>query len=365
MRARINLGPSVSMLITAALGSMAIAGCQGAPREASAAERTSEALVAVRLTQVQRGPVSHPVRGAGVVRLKSEADLSFKVGGVVTAVLVEEGARVRRGQVLARLDPTEVDAALRQAKEGSARAERDLERARKLSASNSIPVSDLQNAETAAAQSKASVDTAAFNAQRAVVIAPDDGRVDKRMLEPGEIVAPGAPVFHVSGRSRGAVVRVGLTDRDVLRVATGDEARVTLDLFPDTPLAGRISQIAAAASPGTGTFDIEVAIDQEQSPAAKGTNLSASILSGMTAKIEVAHVESNLATVPIAALADGRGDDASVFVVDDRVARRVPVKVAFLSHDRAALLTRLEGHDRVVEAGTADLEDGAAVRVLP
>ncbi|WP_394831927.1 efflux RND transporter periplasmic adaptor subunit [Pendulispora rubella] len=332
-----------------------VAGCQAAPREAAAAERNQVPLVAVRLTPVQRGPVSRPVRGAGVVRLKNEADLSFKVGGVVTAVLVEEGARVRRGQVLARIDPTETEAALRQAQETSARAERDVERARKLVATNAVPVIELQNAETAAASSKAAVDAAAFNAQRTVIVAPDDGRVEKRTVDPGEIAAPGAPVFHVSGRSRGAVVRVGLTDRDVLRVTLGDTARVMLDLFPDAPVTGKVTQVAASASPGTGTFDVEVALERS----------AAQILSGMTAKVEIAHVEADLATVPIAALTDGRGDAASVFVVDDKVARRVPVKVAFLSQDRAALLTRLEGHDRVVEAGAADLDDGTAVHVLP
>ncbi|WP_394821866.1 efflux RND transporter periplasmic adaptor subunit [Pendulispora albinea] len=347
------------------MAAVAAAGCKGAPKDAAAAEPAYESpSIAVRLTSVQRGPVARPVRGAGVVRLKSEADLSFKVGGVVTAVLVEEGARVRKGQVLARLDPTEVDAALRQANETSARAERDVERARKLHATNAIPVSDLQNAETAAAQAKAGVDTAAWNAQRAVVVAPDDGRIERRSVDPGEIVMPGTPVFHVSGRSRGTVVRAGLTDRDVLRIATGEAAKVVLDLFPDTPLSGKVSQIAAAATPGIGTFDVEVSIDQPL-PARPEGALPIAILSGMTAKIEIAHVEADLATVPIASLTEGRGDAASVFVVDGKVARRVPVKVAFLSQDRAALLTRLDGHDRVVEAGASDLDDGSAVRVLP
>jgi len=344
----------------------AVAGCKGAPREAAAAELAHESVIAiaVRLSAVERGPISRPVHGAGIVRLKSEADLSFKVGGIITAVLVDEGARVRKGQVLARLDPTEVDAALRQAKETSARADRDVERARKLHATNAIPVSDLQNAETAAAQATASVDAAAFNAQRAVVVAPDDGRIEKRSVDPGEMVMPGTPVFHVSGRSRGAVVRVGLTDRDVLRVTNGDAARIVLDLFPDAPLSGKVSQIAAAASPGTGTFDVEVTIDQPLPARAAGAD-PVSILSGMTAKIEIAHVERDLATVPIAALTEGRGDAASVFVLDGQVARRVPVKVAFLSKSHAALVTRLEGHDRVVEAGASDLDDGVAVRVLP
>ncbi len=324
--------------------------------------------VPVRLAPVAAGPVDRPIHGTGTVRLKSEADLSFKVGGVVTAVLVEEGARVKKGQVLARLDPTEVDAALRQAKEGAAKAERDLDRVRRLHATGALPVAELQNAETGVALSHAAVDAASFNAQRAVIVAPDDGRVDRRMIEPGEIVSPGRPVFHVSGRSKGAVVRVGLVDRDVLRVREGDEARVVLDARPDMPLTGKVAQIATVATPGTGTFDVEVRLEPATTNGKKtdAAQSSEALLSGLTAKVEIRHVEEVAGIVPIGAVVDGRGADAAVFVVDQQKARRVPVKVAFLVDGRAALAAApLEPQAMVVEAGSAQLEDGSPVRVLP
>ena len=135
--------------------------------------------VAVRTVPVTRGPVARPVRGTGMLRLKSEVDLSFKVGGVVTAVLVEEGAAVKKGQLLARVDPTEMEAALRQAKEGQAKADRDLERVRRLHAVGALPIAELQNAETGASMARASVDAAGFNAQRSAIFAPDDGRIDR------------------------------------------------------------------------------------------------------------------------------------------------------------------------------------------
>jgi RND family efflux transporter MFP subunit len=299
-----------------------------------------------------------------MVRLKSEVDLSFKVGGVVTAVLVEEGAAVKKGQLLARLDPTEVDAALRQAKDGQAKADRDLERVRRLHASGALPVVELQNAETGASLARASVDAAGFNAQRAAIFAPDDGRIERRLVEPGEIAAPGRPAFHVSGRSKGAIVRLGLTDRDVLRVREGDIARVVLDARPELQLTAKVTQIAGMASPGSGTFDVEVRLDA----------LPEGLLSGLTAKVEIHHDEAVAAVVSIGALVDGRGDRAAVFVVDGDRARKVPVRVAFLLGDRAALassgesagaagIAGLAAETRVIEAGAAQLEDGARIRI--
>lgn len=350
------LAATLPLLLVAPL----VAGCHAATPDAAAAERSPGATppapaVAVSLADVGRGPVARPVRGTGVLRSKSEVDLSFKVGGVVAAVLVEEGATVKKGQLLARLDPTEVDVALRQAKDGQAKADRDLDRVRRLHASGALPVVELQNAETGASLARASVDAAGFNAQRAAIYAPDDGRIDRRSIEPGEVFAPGRPAFHVSGRSKGAVVRLGLTDRDVLRVREGDVAHVVLDARPELDLPAKVAQIATVASPGSGTFDVEVRLDA----------LPEGLLSGLTAKVEIRHDEPVSAVVPIGALVDGHGDRASVFVPDGTRAKKVAVRVAFLLDDRAALTTGLETVPRVIEAGAAQLDDGSSIRITP
>ena len=334
--------------------------CKAATPEAAASEHAPGAVpvapaVAVRLADVTRGPVARPVRGTGVLRLKSEVDLSFKVGGVVAAVLVEEGATVKKGQLLARLDPTEVDAALRQAKDGQAKADRDLERVRRLHANGALPLVDLQNAETGASMARASVDATGFNAQRSAIYAPDDGRIDRRMVEPGEVMAPGRPAFHVSGRSKGAIVRLGLTDRDVLRVRDGDVARVVLDARPELDLPGKVTQIATVASPGAGTFDVEVRLDA----------LPEGLLSGLTAKVDIRRDEVVSAVVPIGALVEGSGDRASVFVADGARAKKLQVRVAFLQGDRAALASGLESVERVIDSGASQLADGSTLRILP
>ena len=359
----------VASFVTGALAGamMVIQGCRPAPPEATAAERAiaqdPSPPVPVRLSTVASGPVDRPIHGTGTVRSKNEADLSFKVGGVVSAVLVDEGARVRKGQILARLDPTEVGAALRQANESAAKAERDLSRVRSLHASGAVPIADLQNAETALSMARAGVDAASFNAQRSAIVAPDDGRIERRTIEPGEVVSPGRPAFHVSGRSQGAIVRIALVDRDVLRVREGDEASVVLDARPDVPLAGRVSQIATVATPGVGTCDIEVRIDGTKRHDARPNG---DLPSGLTAKVEIRHLEEVAGIVPIASLVDGHGADAAVFVVDQGHARRVPVRVAFLLDERAALaVAPLQPRASIVEAGATQLEDGSPVRVLP
>lgn len=314
-----------------------------------------EAAIPVRTAAVERGPFQRPVRAAGVVAARDEWDLGFKVGGVVARVAVREGDRIRKGQVLAALDTTEIAAGVRQAREAATKAERDLARARTLRAADAIAVAAAEDAETGAAVARAALASAEFDLANAVMVAPDDGWVDRRSAEPGEVVAPGQPILHVSGGGRGFVVRASLTDRDVLGLAPGTAAQVTLDARPEAPLAGHVSEIARSASRGTGTYEIEVRLD-----AASG---APPLLAGLTAKVELARTVDASAAVPLAAVQEGDGPSGAVYVVEDGRARRVPVRIAFLQGGRAVLAGGLDGVGEVIAEGVR-VTDGSRVRVV-
>ncbi len=341
--------------LAAAVAFLALAaGCSGA---SAAPGSAPDAAVAVRTAAVARGPVERPVRAAGTVAAKDEWDLAFKLGGPVARVNVREGDRVRRGQVLAVLDATEVRAAVRQAREALDKAERDLGRARTLRAADVVPQAAQDDAETAARVARAALEAAEFNLDKATLVAFDDGWVDRRMAEPGEIVAPGRPVLHVSGHGRGLVVKASVPDRDVLGLAPGAAATFTLDARPGEPIAGRVSEIARSASRGTGTYAIEIALDRAGAPR--------DLLAGLTGKLEIARTVDAAAAVPIAAVQDGDGASGAVFVVDGGRARKVPVRIAFLSGDVVVLARGLDGVESVVTDGAARLADGARVILVP
>lgn len=347
--------PHPSFTFVAALAAAALAaGCSGT-RAAAPAE--PEPAIPVRTAAVERGPVHHPIRAAGTVAAKDEWDLSFKAGGLVARVAVQEGDPIRRGQVLAALDATELAAAVRQAREGLAKAQRDRDRARTLRDSDVIPRAASDDAETAAAIAAAALESAEFNLRKATLVAPDDGWVDRRLAEPGEVVAPGRPILHVSGRGRGFVVRAGLPDRDVLGLAPGDLATVSLDARPEEPIPGRIGEIARSAARGTGTYQVEIRLDPVRAPR--------TLLAGLTAKVEIERTLVPAVSVPLSALLEGDGPSGAVFVLDGERARRVPVRIAFLQGGRAVLADGLDGVERVVAEGAAGLAEGTRVRLVP
>lgn len=347
-----RLSPALLAATGAAFLLSLLSGCGGPAHAASA---TEDALVPVRTVPVQAGPVEHPIHAAGLVATKDQWDLSFKVGGVLARVEVREGQRVLKGQVLARLDPTELAAGVRQAREVLEKARRDAARTARLVASEVAPRVAAEDSRTAEAVAEAQLVAAEFNLRQATLLAPDDGWVDQRLAEPGEVVAPGRPIVHLSGRGRGFVVRVALADRDLLGLQPGTGAEVTLDAAAERPLAGRVGEIARTAGRGTGTFQVEIALD----PAP-----DVPLLSGLTAKVEIARSVPAAGAVPLGAVVDGDGDRGAVFAVDGGVAHRVPIRIAFLQGDRAVLAAGVLGMERVVSEGAPRLADGTRVKVV-
>ncbi|MEJ2205006.1 MAG: efflux RND transporter periplasmic adaptor subunit [Gemmatimonadota bacterium] len=340
--------------LTALLIPLAVTACHGGVAQEPESVRR-EAQV-VRTATVTEQTVSRPITATGTFGPKDEIALSFKIGGVVQSVHVDAGAPVRAGQVLASLFLPEIDAGLAKATSAAAKAERDLERARRLFADSVVTLSQLQDAETAFEVASADLQAAEFNRRYAVIVAPANGIILLRHAESGETVNPGTPIVTLGSRERGAVLRVGLADRDVVRLQAGDTALAHFDALPGRIFRGVVSEIGAAASPGTGTYAVEIRL-----------SATVPLAAGMVGRVEIFPASGvSTAVVPVASLLEADGDEATVFVLTDDGAhvRRRTVEVAFLDADRVAVTEGLEGGVSVVTEGAAWLVDGDEVRVI-
>src|SRR5712692_5431086 len=221
--------------------------------------------VAVRVAPVSVDRLAPPVTATGTLGPKEEVTLSFKVGGVVSRIFVDEGRSVRAGDTLAVLDLSEIDAGVVRARSAAEKAERDLARARRLYADSVATLEQAQNAQTGRDVAHAELETALFNRRYAVIVAPASGLILRRSAEPGELVQAGKPILTLGSHARGVVVRAGLADREVVRIRRGDRSVGRCDAPSDRTLNGAGTEIAGAADPLTGTYRVEVTV-----PAASG-----------------------------------------------------------------------------------------------
>jgi len=341
-------------LLTVAAPALLVAACGGS-EPAPAVPQAKP----VRVAEVSQAAVQSGLRAVGTLAPADEIRLSFKTGGVVASVSVEQGDRVRAGQVLAALAQEEVAAAVAQARALAEKAERDLERGRALYADEVATREQLEDLQTARDVAQANLRAAEFNARFSRIEAPAEGIVLRRLAEPDELVSPGQPVLVVGDTSGGWVVRAALSDRDVVRVRQGDAAEVTLDAYPGRRFDAKVVEMASAADPVTGTYEVKLAIDAAD----------VRLVQGLVAKVEMTGTSgSAVPVVPVHALLEADGSEAIVYVVATRetgdVAQRVAVRVGRLVGDRVEVLSGLAGGERLVTEGASYLRDGDAVRVV-
>jgi multidrug efflux system membrane fusion protein len=340
----------------ALLAGLTLAACRGDDAQ-EVVSNGSARVVTVRTVPVTDTMLARPIVSDGTVAPKDEIGLSFKVTGVIARIAVDPGDAVRAGQVLAALDLKEIDASLMKARSAAQKAERDLARSRRLYADSVVTLAQWEDSQTAAEQARADWDAAAFNRRHAVIVAPAAGTVLRRSAEPGENVSAGTTVLILGSRSRGNVVRVGLADRDVVSLRKGDPAAARFDAIPGESFSGRVSQVAAAADPGTGTYQVEIALDDEGRLAA-----------GLVGRVEVRPSRgARITLVPVEAILEADGNEATVYTLspDGARAERRRVTVAFIDGGQVAVPRGLEGRAAVVTDGAAYLDDGSSVRVTP
>ncbi len=312
---------------------------------------------AVQVTRVQMAVLDNTLRAVGLLTPKDEARLSFKVGGLIEFIHAEEGQTVKAGQLLAVLKQTEIGASLEQARQTTAKAHRDLDRAKALLADGVTTEEQVQDLTTSFEMASAAQSSAEFNAAHARIVAPADGVVLRKLAEADEVVQPGQTVLVLGGANRGWVVRIGLADRDAVRTHLGDAARIEFDAWPGRVFPGRVSNISSAADSGTGTFAIEVQID------AGGARFA----QGLVAKVALTpQGGSEVPVVPVQALLEANDREAGVFVLDEasQVVHRVSIQIGRMSGGRIEVLRGLTAGEQVVTDGAAFLENGEKVRVV-
>jgi RND family efflux transporter MFP subunit len=342
-------------------GALMLAACQAETAPAPKAERP----VQVQRVAFETGATAREF--VGVVRARYETDLAFRVGGKVVTRVVNVGDRVRRGDIIARLDPRDLElqvesaeAELAAATSNLVQAAADLQRYATLKSRGFAAVADFDRrqaandeAEGRLTRARRSLDLARNQLAYAELKADADGVVTATLAEPGQVVAVGQAVARLAHRGeKEAVVSLPET-----RLGDARQARATVRLWSDRDrrFQARLRELSPQADPTTRTF------------AARFTILDADdgVAFGMTATVTLERQrEAPVARVPLAAVLN-RGTGPTVYVVDDSGALQLrPVSVASFSADAALISGGVNDGERIVTLGVQTLQAGLRVRTI-
>lgn len=401
--------------------------------------RRANAATEVRMDTVATRDLVAAVTASGRIEAKSSVDMSADITGRIIQIAVKEGDWVTKGQFLVQIDPSEYQAAVSRA-EGvvassmasvvQARANRDqakraADRANELAkagpnlispemveqavTAHEVAEANLRASEATMDQARASLRQAQEQLSKTRLVAPMAGRVVRVAKEVGEVAVQGTfsseQALLVTIADLSVIqANVKVDETDVVRLSEGDSVEVTIDAFPDSTFAGRVTKVSnsallsptATASGSTDqAVDFEVEITLDNPPADIRPDLSC------TARI-ITDVREDVMSVPIIALtvrdntplpsergagstqltdadttrpAGSRGDSGAgkaeiegVFVVENGIATFRPVKVGIAGDEHFEILSGLKVGDSIV-SGTyqtiRDLRDSTKVRALP
>lgn len=326
----------------------------------SKSESTTQAIVKgetipVKVIELNQGSFSSAISASGNFSTNDETLLSFKVGGIVSKILVQEGDPVKKGQILATLDLTEVQAGLNQSKLAYEKALRDHERAGRLYRDSVATLEQFQNSKTALDIAQQQLNTAEFNLSYSQIRANQNGFVLRKFVNAGQQVASGAPVLQINGANQGNwILKATVNDQNWSQISLGDLATI----FPanSDSIPGKVIRKSQAADPVTGAYWVEVSPEQSQ-----GLNLA----SGMFGKVLIRPSEQTIGwQIPYEAILEGSGRRGFVFVTDDGTkAKKVAVVLGQISANSIQVLSGLENHTQLIVSGSAYLTDGSTIQI--
>lgn len=334
-----------------------------------ACERKSETVAGafpVHVITAQPGAESAGLVFSGTLAPRVESQLAFRVPGRVVERVVDAGAAVAKGDVLARLDDTpfrlaeqEASADLAEAQATLARVRRDVERNRGLAQSGAIAGADFDALETQHTQAQARMRAAQSRLARArndrayaTLTAPVAGTIADVQAEAGQVVAAGTPVLRLA-RDGGQEVQVDVPESRIGQIARTQPVTVRLLSLPDVELTGTVREVGSVADPATRTYRVRVALP----------SLPVAARLGMTASVRFDGRADTYLQLPISSLFQ-RGEQPAVWVLPEGADRLVlrPVVLAAMGTDSITLASGVAPGERVVVAGVHRVDADMTVK---
>lgn len=326
--------------------------------------RTVEVVTASLLTE---GQASTVLTATGYIEAERKADLSPKITSRITELNVTEGTRVKRGDVVARLDHTDLDAQLAEKRAAWVNAKAEFARQQSLHAEGLAPKSALDAAVATEATTRAAVRYVEALLDYTVIRAPFTGVITAKRAFVGEAVSP----FGSSpsgGGSGGAIVTLvefstlyvgaDVNEANLSKLGPNQPAEITLDAVPDKTYHGFLRQIVPSADRQKATVRVKVAFldaDDRILP-----DLSARV--AFTSQATQGKTGRTRVVVPASAIRNVDGKSGVFRVVQGR-ARFQTVKVGPAANGQVEVVEGLSGGERLISASSGEVRDGERVKV--
>ncbi len=313
--------------------------------------------IPVNIIKLKRGDFSSPIATSGAFSTKDETILAFKTGGIVSKIYVQEGESIKKGQLLASLDLTEVQSGLTQAKLAFEKARRDYERTGRLFRDSVATQEQYENTKTALDIVEQQYKAAEFNLHYSQIRANQDGAVLRKFVNNGQQVSSGTPILQTNGTAVDSwVLRAGVNDHNWSMITLGDSATIHLTSPKVEDVPGKVVRKSQGADLAGGTYWIEISPEH---------STSLTLAAGMFGRATLfPRVKQGGWEIPYESLLDAQGNTGYVFVTQDQhTAHKVAVQLGKISSQTIQVTDGLDDFQYLIVSGSAYLTDQSTIQV--
>ncbi|MBY5770468.1 efflux RND transporter periplasmic adaptor subunit [Rhizobium laguerreae] len=353
--------PSVASLILVCAMGIGVSACSEEKAE------VKQVIRPVKVVEIAKAGDTRKLDYSGSVKARTEMNLGFRVAGKITERLVDIGDKVKPGDVLARMDSTDYQLAVKTAEANLAAAEKGVETAdlvnkrnQQLFDKNVSPKSQLEQASLSYDQAVSSrdaavsaLDQAKNQVSYAELKADHNGIVTTINADVGQVVASGTPVVAVAVDGE-KEVQIAVPENDIAEFKPGKTVKASFWADDRLVLDGKVREVSGSADQQSRTFAVRVSLPNDPQ-----------VLLGMTATIEADVSNGNsYVSIPLSALAEKDGKQM-VWTVDRDTAtvHGRDIKVADFTGDGVHVTEGLDTGDLVVSAGTQFMSENLKVKV--
>ncbi len=306
----------------------------------------------VEVARVARRSISSFIETNGTLEADNEVDLVASVSAPIVELLVEEGAAVRKGQVLARLDREELQAQLEIARVAVNDATLVYERAKKLYQGLLVSEEEYQQARSSFEAANAQLEANRVQLSFSTITAPFDGLIVARYVDYAQQVSVNTPLFRISDFDP-LLCPIQVPERELRQLHLQQPAHLTVEAWPDRRFEAQVLLISPVVAAATGTIKVTLKVRSE-----------GKLRPGMFARVflETATRDDAL-VIPKSALSLESVSD-TVYVADAGVASRREVTLGFREGDFVEALSGVALDEAVIVVGQDGLSDGPPIQLL-
>lgn len=347
-------------LLISLAASVTLAGCGGG--ESAQAQRPSgpgngegrpeQPPVPVTVEPASRGTITTSYAATATLEAEKQAEILARVAGVVQRIPAEEGDLVTTGTALLHIENDEYRLRVQQAQADRERLGAMYERQAQMVAQSLISQETYDDTRTQLEAAEAGEELARLNLSYTTVEAPFEGVIVRRLVDAGQTVQVGTPLFELADFSP-LLARIHVPAKEFRRLQADQPVRLTID-SDGTELSGHIRLISPTIDPQTGTIKLTVEIHSYPAHVRPGDFAHASVTTER---------RENALLVPRPSVMSEKGEDV-VFVVVGDVAERRVVELGFLDAEHAEILSGVQEGEQVVSRGQRTLKHGSPVRIL-